>query len=151
MKKNPAMLVILTLVFFIPSLSVHALCVRVSKANLRKGPGKNYEVAWQVYMYMPLERIGRSTSKHWYAVRDADGDTFWVHKSLVTNSYKCAVVKVDKANVRKGPGTRYSTVEDSPAQKYYSYRVISRKGSWVRLKDEWGSIGWIRKDLLWIR
>lgn len=104
MKKYPAVLAIFILVLLIPVLSASALCVRVSKANLRKGPGKKYEAAWQVYMYMPLERIGRSTNKYWYAVRDADGDTFWVHKGLVTDSYRCAVVNVEKANVRKGPG-----------------------------------------------
>jgi len=42
-------------------------------------------------------------------------------------------------------------VEDSPASQYYSYRVISRKRGWVKLRDEWGATGWIRKDLLWIR
>lgn len=151
MKKYPAVLAIFILVLLIPVLSASALCVRVSKANLRKGPGKKYEAAWQVYMYMPLERIGRSTNKYWYAVRDADGDTFWVHKSLVTDSYRCAVVNVEKANVRKGPGKKYSTVEDGPAQKYYSYKVISRKKNWIKVRDEWGAVGWIRKDLLWIR
>jgi SH3-like domain-containing protein len=131
--------------------SAAALCVRVSKANLRSGPGKNHEVAWQVYMYMPFEKVGESTDKKWYAVRDCDGDTYWIHRSLVTHRYRCAVVRVEKARVRKGPGTRFSTVKDSPALKYYTYRIISSKRNWLRLRDEWGDIGWIRKDLLWTK
>ncbi len=151
MKKCPILFVVLILGFFIPALSVHALCVKVSKANLRTGPGKSHKVSWQVYMYMPLEKVGHSTDKNWYAVRDVDGDTCWIHKGLVTSRYRCAVVNVEKANVRKGPGTGYTKVQDSPARRYYSYKVISKKRNWIRVRDEWGATGWIRKDLLWIR
>lgn len=150
MKKHWVVLTVL-MISFVAVSSARGLCVKASTANLRTGPGMKHKVAWQVYMYMPLERIGRSTNKYWYAVRDADGDTFWVHKGLVTDSYRCAVVNVENANVRKGPGKKYSTVEDSPAQKYYSYKVISRKKNWIKVRDEWGAVGWIRKDLLWIR
>lgn len=150
MKKHWIVLAVL-MISFVAVSSARGLCVKASRANLRTGPGMKHKVAWQVYMYMPLERIGRSTNKYWCAVRDADGDTFWVHKGLVTDSYRCAVVNVEKANVRKGPGKKYSTVEDSPARKYYSYKVISRKKDWIKVRDEWGAVGWIRKDLLWIR
>ena len=150
-KKNRIFFLIIFLVVLIPALSVQALCIKVSKANLRAGPGKNYRTVWQVYMYMPLEKVGQATNKNWYAVRDADGDTYWVHKGLVTNAYRCAIVNAEKVNVRKGPGTNYGKVEDSPAQRYYSYRVISQKGKWTRVRDEWGSTGWIMNDLLWIR
>lgn len=143
--------VVVILAVLVLASSSAALCVTVSKANLRSGPGKGHDVAWQVYRYMPLEKVGQSTDKRWYAVRDCDGDTYWIHRSLVTHGYRCAVVKVEKARVRKGPGTRYSTVKDSPALKYYTYRVISSKKNWLRLRDEWGDTGWIRKDLLWIK
>jgi len=131
--------------------SAGAFCVRVSKANLRSGPGKNYKMAWQVYMYMPLEKVGESSDKKWYAVRDCDGDTYWIHKSLVTRGYRCAVVNVDSARVRTGPGKRFQTVRESPARRYYTYRVISSKKGWLRLRDEWGDTGWVREDLLWVR
>jgi SH3-like domain-containing protein len=151
MKKILVFTAIFVLVFFMLSLSAQALCVRVSTANLRTGPGTRHKVAWQVYMYMPLEKVGRSTDKNWYAVRDSDGDISWIHKNLVTGSYRCAVVNVEKARVRRGPGTGFAMAEDSPASQYYSYRVISRKRGWIKLRDEWGATGWIRKDLLWIR
>jgi len=151
MKEIPVFTVIFVLAFFVLSSFAQALCVKVSTANLRAGPGTHYKVAWQVYMYMPLEKVGRSTDKNWYAVRDSDGDISWIHKSLVTGNYRCAVVNVGKAKVRKGPGTGFAMVEDGPAGQYYSYRVISRKRGWVKLRDEWGATAWIRKDLLWIR
>lgn len=39
----------------------------------------------------------------------------------------------------------------SPAKKYYSFKVLKRKGQWVKVKDEWGNTGWIHRNFLWIR
>ena len=139
------------LLFFGLSLHAEALCVNVEKANIRSGPGVRYEIVWEVYKYMPFEKIGISKSRAWYMVKDVDGDTSWLHKSLVTNNYRCAVVKRTQAIVRKGPGTRYGKVYWSPAEKYYSLKVLSRKGRWVKVQDDQGDTGWMHKKLLWIR
>ncbi len=128
-----------------------ALCVSTNKANLRDGPGTNYEVVWEVYKYMPFLKVGVSLSGNWYAVRDVDGDVNWIHKGLMTNRYHCAVVKTEEVNVRTGPGTKYSKSYSSPAKKYYSFKVLKRKGMWIRVKDEWGDIGWIHRNYLWIQ
>jgi len=128
----------------------HALCVKVSTANLRSGPGKQYEKMWQVHKYMPLKKVGVSPSGYWYAVRDVDGDVNWIHKSLVTNQYQCAVVKSEIVNVRTGPGTTYDKKYIEPALRYDSFRVLKTKGSWVKVKDEWNDIGWIHNNFLWI-
>jgi SH3-like domain-containing protein len=129
----------------------NALCVKVPKANLRTGPGTNYGIAWEIYKYMPFQKVGVSLSGDWYAVSDIDGDVNWIHKSLVTDRYRCAVVKTEEVNVRTGPGTNYSRSSMSPAKQYYSYKVIKKKGGWVKVKDEWGNTGWIHKSYLWIR
>jgi hypothetical protein len=39
----------------------------------------------------------------------------------------------------------------SPAERYYSFRVLQIKGDWVQVQDEFGDKGWIYKPLLWIR
>jgi len=126
-----------------------ALCVGAQKANLRDGPVTNYEIAWEVYKYMPFSKVGISLSGEWYAVKDVDGDVNWIHKKLVTSRYHCAVVKTEEVSVRKGPGTGYSKCFFSPAKKYYSFRILKRKGMWVRVKDEQGNIGWIHRNYLW--
>jgi SH3-like domain-containing protein len=133
------------------SCSAEALCVIVPKANIRSGPGTQYEVIWQVYKYMPFERAGKSAAGGWYAVKDVDGDVNWISKKLVTNSFRCAVVKKARVNVRKGPGVRYGKSRWGPAEKYSSLRVLQRKGSWVRVKNEWGDVGWVHKSYLWIK
>ncbi len=128
-----------------------ALCINTQKANVRTGPGKSYEVIWEVYKYMPFLKVGTSVSGKWYAVRDVDGDVNWIHKKLLTNRYSCAVVKTDEVNVRTGPGRNYPKSSLSPAKKYYSFKVLKKRGMWVRIKDEYGNIGWIHRNYLWIQ
>lgn len=125
-----------------------ALCVNVPKANLRKGPGTNYEKTWQVFKYMPFKKLTKKGA--WYKVQDVDGDVHWIYEKLVTDEFDCAVVKVDEANVRSGPGLKYGKNNLSPVIKYESFKVIKRKGSWVKVTDEFGDTGWIFRKLLWI-
>jgi SH3-like domain-containing protein len=126
-----------------------ALCVSAPEANLRQGPGTRYEKLWQVFRYMPFERIGGRGG--WHRVKDVDGDTYWVFGRLVTSKYKCAVVKDGRANIRKGPGTNHAETPTSPALKYYSFKVLGTRGDWVHVEDEYGEKGWIFDRLLWVR
>ena len=139
--------VILLLLFLIHS-HADALCVKVSEANLRSGPGTKYEKTWEVFKYMPFKRL--SKKGNWYKVLDVDGDKHWIYKNLVKDDFDCAVVKVEKANIRNGPGTHFRKKTYSPSLKYDSYKVLKRKGKWVKVRDEYGDEGWIFRKLLWI-
>ena len=59
--------------------------LKAERVNLRVGPGKEYAVSWR-YMKagVPLEII--QEFDNWRRVRDADGDTGWVHGSLLSGS-----------------------------------------------------------------
>jgi SH3-like domain-containing protein len=126
-----------------------ALCVNVSEANLRGGPGTKYERTWQVFRYMPLEKLRKKGG--WYRVRDVDGDIHWIYGKLVTEEFRCGVVKVPEANIRSGPGTKYAKTAASPALRYYSFRIIKTLPGWARVRDEYGVTGWIARELLWIQ
>ncbi len=142
-------LIITLIMLSLPGDYAHALCVSAQDANLRKGPGTKYEKTWEVFKYMPFKKI--STKGNWYKVKDVDGDVHWVYKKLVTTIFKCAVVKVDKANVRSGPGVQHSKTALSPALKYDVFKVVQTKSSWVKLVDEFGDTGWILGKLLWVQ
>lgn len=135
--------------------SAYALCVNVSEANLRSGPGTKYEKTWQVFKYMPFKKINKK--EDWYKIEDVDGDVHWIYSKLVTKDFRCAAVKTDKANIRSGPGTRFRKISLSPDMKYEpairyeSFKVIKTKGSWVKVMDEFGGRGWIFRKLLWIQ
>jgi len=73
------------------------------------------------------------------------------YSGLVTRAMRCAVVKVDKANVRTGPGTQYATSPWGPVEKYYAFKVTGSKGEWVKVQDEVLNDGWVAKRLLWIQ
>jgi SH3-like domain-containing protein len=142
--------IVFFIMMFIPVYS-YGLCVKVPIANLRSGPGTQYEKVWQVNQYMPFKKVGVSLSGDWYAVRDVDGDVNWIHKSLVTSRYRCAVVKSETVNVRTGPGMIYDKKFLEPMRRYDSFRVLRTKGAWVKVKDEWNNGGWINKNFLWIK
>ena len=129
--------------------TAYALCVTVPEANLRQGPDTHYEISWQVPRYMPFKQIGKQGK--WYQVEDVDGDTHWIYSPLVSRSMRCAVVKVDSANVRTGPGTQHDKSEFSPVEKYYTFQVIGPKGAWVNVQDEYFDNAWVAKPLLWIQ
>lgn len=136
------------MISFIFVNQTNALCVNVPKANLRSGPGTQYEKSWHVFKYMPFKKL--SSKGNWYKIQDVDGDKHWVYKKLITDKFDCAVVKVDEANIRSGAGTNYAKKSFSPAIKYDSFKVLARKGKWVKLVDEFGNTGWIFRKLVWI-
>ncbi|NOX20095.1 MAG: SH3 domain-containing protein [Nitrospirae bacterium] len=149
MKKEILTLSLILMMIFGSFSLAMGLCVISEEANLRSGPGTNYDKNWQVFKYMPLKKIKKKGK--WYKVKDVDGDVHWIYGKLVTDKIKCAVVKVDKANVRKGPGTNYPKTDFSPAIKYDSFKVLKKKGPWYKLVDEFGQVGWIHKKLLWVQ
>ncbi len=144
---------IMTLIFWCILMKhpAEALCINVMQAHIRSGPGRQYPLVWDVYKYMPFEKVGRSLKGNWYAVKDVDGDVSWLHAGLVSDAFRCAVVKKKRANVRTGPSTRYRKASWSPAGQYESFRVQRIRGSWVKVKDAWNNSGWIHKGLLWVR
>ena len=54
-------------------------------------------------------------------------------------------VKVPKANVRSGPGTKYDVRWS--VGKFFPLRVLAKKGNWYRVKDFEGDIGWVYQKL----
>ncbi|MBI4825047.1 MAG: hypothetical protein HY807_01305 [Nitrospirae bacterium] len=141
---------IIAICFFILSASdAYSLCVTADTANLRSGPSAKDEISWQVFMYMPLKKISKKGT--WFKVEDLEGDTHWIAENLVTEDFKCAVVKVDEANVRSGPGEEYKKTILSPLYQYESLKVLEIKDQWVNVMYESGDTGWILNDLLWIQ
>ena len=149
MKRLLTCILSLTILLVFSCASASALCVNVSEANLRGDPSTKQEKTWTVFKYMPFSKLSRKGN--WFKVKDVDGDIHWIYSKLVTDKYKCAVVKTETVNVRSGPGTKYKKNILSPSPKYTSFKVIDTKSSWVKVMDEDGDTGWIHKKLLWIQ
>ena len=146
----PAILFLFALIaLLLQSMTAEALCIKSKKANLREGPGKNYKKLWSVLKYMPFKQIGREGN--WIRVKDLDKDTYWVHQSLTTQKYMCAVIKKNKTNARQKPGRKNPQVEWSPIDKYFSMKVLKIKGPWVHIEDSAGDQAWVYRPLVWIQ
>lgn len=57
--------------------------LRKDEVNVRSGPGTQYPILWIYTRFgYPVEIM--NTYQSWYQVRDAEGETGWVYKSLVS-------------------------------------------------------------------
>jgi SH3-like domain-containing protein len=120
------------------------LAIKSNVANIRSGPGKQYDILWQVEKYHPILIIDKNGK--WYRFRDFEGDEGWIHVSLV-GEIPAVITKSEKNNVRSGPGPGYKikfTVE-----KGIPFRVLQRKNKWVYVRHADGDKGWIHTSLLW--
>ncbi|MEE8398969.1 MAG: SH3 domain-containing protein [Desulfobacterales bacterium] len=120
------------------------LTVSVPNANIRSGPGTQYEILWQVEKYHPL-MITKKTGA-WYLFQDFEGDTGWVHKSLVAK-IPSAITAKSKANVRSGPGMSFKI--SFTVGKGIPFRILKQKDNWLQVEHADGDRGWIHKGLIW--
>lgn len=113
-------------------------------ANVRALPKTQSDTLWQVEKYHPLlvlEKKGK-----WYRFKDFEGDTGWIHSSLVDKT-PTVIVKVRRANIRTGPGTQYDLAFD--ADKGTPFKVLETKGRWKKIRHADGDEGWIFTSLVW--
>ncbi|AOF87380.1 bacterial SH3 domain protein [Hydrogenophaga sp. RAC07] len=118
--------------------------VKGSTLNMREGPGTHTAVLWELKRGYPLQITGRKGS--WVRVRDFEGDTGWVARSLTGNTPH-HVVKSKVANLRAGPGTQHRIV--GRLEYGELLRTREKRADWVRVERSEGVSGWIAKRLLW--
>jgi SH3-like domain-containing protein len=118
--------------------------VQGSTLNMREGPGTNTPVLWELKRGYPLQVTQRKGS--WLRVRDFEGDTGWVARSL-TGQTPHHVVKAPVANLRSGPGTQHRVV--GRLEYGELLRTREKRADWVRVERSEGVSGWIAKRLLW--
>lgn len=146
-KKNNikyCLLLIFLCCVFVGSAFAERVSVSVPIANIRSGPGKNYEILWNIEKYHPLQIVEKKGV--WYKFRDFEDDMAWIHNSLV-NKKASVITKKTKCNVRSGPGSKYTIV--FTVEKAVPFKVLSKKGNWVEIQHSDGDKGWIHKSLVW--
>jgi len=120
------------------------LAVSSKIANVRSGPGTNYDLLWQVEKYYPLIVLERKEG--WIHFKDFEGDEAWIYNSLVEKMDSVITIK-DNCNVRSGPGTNNPIV--FTVEKGVPFKVIKTQGKWLKIEHADGDQGWIFKGLLW--
>lgn len=132
--------------FFMPvdTLAEERLSVISGIANMRSGPGTEDAVLWQVEQYHPVIVIEKKGN--WYRVKDYENDTAWLHNSLLGKVESVITVK-DKSNVRSKPDTKSSIL--FTVDKGVPFKVLKKKGSWIKIQHADGDVGWIYNSLIW--
>lgn len=119
--------------------------LRANEANVRVGPGTQYAIRW-VYKDksgMPMEII--EEFDHWRKVRDAEGDSGWIIKGMLS-SRRTAIVKAEEQILRRLPeATSPIIARVSPGA---FGEVIECEEHWCRLKFD-SFKGWLQKKHLW--
>ncbi len=138
--------VILAIIVFVAAGAAASdrMAVKADKANIRAKPDLQSDTLWQVEKYYPLLILEKKGS--WYRFKDFEGDVGWIHDSLVDGT-RSVIVKVDRANVRTDAGTQYDLVFD--AQKGTPFKVLEKKGRWIKVQHADGDVGWIFNSLVW--
>ena len=77
------------------------------------------------------------------------GTALDVGQRLVIPQYTEAIVNVNRANIRSGPGTNYSTVQSVTSGA--KLPIIETSGDWLRVSLHNGNTGWISRGLATFR
>jgi len=139
-----SLLLIFLFIICAESAAAERLAVISSMANIRSGPGTNYDVLWQVEKYYPILVIEKSDP--WYQFKDFEGDIGWVHKSLV-GKIEAVITKKDLCNVRSGPGTGEKIL--FTVDRGVPFKVLEHKDGWLQIEHADGDKGWIHESLVW--
>lgn len=142
--KRYTLILSIIFIFYSSVTLAQRLTVKTDIANIRSGPGINYDVLWQVEKYHPLMVLNKNGQ--WYHFRDFEGDEGWIHRSLL-GEIPSVITKSEKCNVRSGPGTGYKIL--FTVEKGIPFRVLARKENWIRIQHADGDKGWIHKSLVW--
>ena len=144
MMKRIWFLVIFSVFIAVAPVMAERLTVTAEIANIRSGPGAKFDILWKVEKYYPIDVIEKKTS--WYHFKDFEGDRGWVHKSLV-QKLDAIITKKDLCNIRSGPGTSHKIL--FTVEKGIPFKVIKRKGAWLRIEHADKDRGWIHNSLVW--
>ena len=139
-----------------------AATVKVSAANVRSGPGGQYDVIAILYQGQTVALIGRNNSASWLKVRLGNGQEGWMLTSAVQANVpvqnlpvvetsapsNAAVVNVSWLNVRYGPGTSFGVFTVLHRGQVVSMIGRAANSTWVQVRLPSGSTGWVNSNYL---
>ena len=114
-------------------------------ANVRTGPGTDSPVYMELFEGYPLKVVNKQGE--WLEISDYEGDSGWIHTSLIGRNNTVIVNAQKSVNMRSGPNTQSPVVAD--VERGVIMTKISESGQWIQVKHSTGTVGWIFKSLLW--
>jgi SH3-like domain-containing protein len=127
----------------LPAAAADFVSVSKDGVNLRSEPTTAAPVLFQLPDGYPLEVLQRQ--EEWLNVRDYENDEGWIYAPL-TSKTPYVIVKIDKGNIRSGPGTDYDQI--GKVVRAVILQKVEEKGDWLKIYHP-QLTGWIHKNLVW--
>lgn len=119
--------------------------LKPAEVNVRTGPGTRYPIAW-VYRRegMPVEIVEEFDL--WRKIRDIDGTTGWVHKTMLDGRRNAMINTKSAYTVRAEPKEKGRPL--FKVEKMVIVRIVDCEVEWCRIQAE-GRKGWVEKKALY--
>ncbi len=119
--------------------------IKGSAVRFRDGPGLDYDVVDSLIRGTLLTSI--ETVADWVHARTIDGLEGWLHTDYLEPMANIPViVRVDRLNLRDGPGTAYRTVQR--LRQGDILMLLDEQGDWWRVQSSNARVGWCSKEHL---
>ncbi len=122
------------------------MSIAKDEVKVRAKPSKQAQVLYKATRGYPV--LVKKRQQHWLYVEDWHGRKGWVYAKLVS-SIPTTVIKVDLANVRKGPSQKNASI--AKAKQGEIYKVLASRNNWLKIGYYFENepAGWIHEDLVW--
>lgn len=128
-----------------PALAEEYVSVSKDNVNVRSAPSTNSPIYMELFQGYPLKVVKKDGE--WLQISDFEGDTGWIHQSLVGKNTTVIINATKSVNMRAEPNTTSAVVAD--VERGVIMTKVSEQGKWLQLKHSSGTVGWIYKPLLW--
>lgn len=128
-----------------PAVAAEYVSVKKDSVNVRTGPSTSNPVYMELFAGYPLKVVNRQGE--WAKVTDYEGDTGWIHTSLIGKNNTVIINAKKSVNMRSAPSTQSAVVAD--VERGVVMSKVGEKGKWMQVKHSGGTVGWIYKPLLW--
>lgn len=137
-----------TFLIFVLSISIDAsskyLCTTKNTNILRSSPTTKSSRIKSLSKYTPLKKI--NAVSNWFQVKGIDYSGF-IHKSLVTDHYKCIIIKNSKTPFC--PSNKNNLNRNVVYRE--SFKIIKQEIGCNYVQDKWGKRFWLSSEHVWPR
>ncbi len=119
--------------------------IKGSAVRFRDGPGLDYDVVDSLIRGTLLTSV--ETVADWVHARTIDGLEGWLHTDYLEPMANIPVVaRVDRLNLRDGPGTAYRSIQR--LRQGDILMLLNEQGDWWRVQSSSAKVGWCSKEHL---
>jgi len=118
--------------------------LKVSEANIRRGPSESHRIDWVLTQEgTPLQITAEF--EHWRRVRDQDNVGGWIHYSLLSG-HRTVVIQAQRIALRADPSEGARTI--ALAEKGVIASLGTCLPDWCEIETG-GYEGWVEKSGIW--